>query len=206
MKTKSQHEPGSVYADTMLRVRKHLEAMDQKLPAQTLEAAEDVAMHGRKVIEAIAYGSLLIAEHSGLSLSSSLRRGRGAKAILGGLEKRQLLALPSPSIFRDANALERAMHNVMRVIEGQPDRRLTRRQLEAMYGRFHALCHEPNPYARGRLSVTPKELEQVGADARSLRRFLERHAISINGQSFFCTLWDAGDGQLKVVPLSKVAA
>jgi len=93
---------------------------------------------------------------------------------------------------------------VATVVEGVPERRLTRDELLDIYGRCHGWLHEFNPY----VNPDPQAFVSINwsklvTDRDRVQQFIERHFIAINGRGYFCVLWDSVDNQTKCLPLNK---
>lgn len=168
--------------------------------------AEAAAFQGRKIVESIAFGCLVAVEN-GLKAVPRDAKGRwNAEDILRGLGKKGLEAFPSPSVIRAPTDEERQHHNVRLVVEGVPERRLSRDELIKIYQRLHGWLHETNPYVYPtQQDFYAKWSQQLWDDLSKLRRFIEEHFISIRGAGFFCATHDNRDGQTKVIGLNKLA-
>lgn len=164
-----------------------------------------VAFHGRKIIEAIAFGCLIGLEN-GLKIIPRDAQGQyNAETIFKTLSKRKLEIFPSPSIIREATKEEMKEHNVNVVIEGIPERRIAREELIKKYQRMHNWLHELNPYTKeGQELFHQKNVAQLWKDLEGISLFLQSHVMSIKGEAFFCTLKDKVDGFTKISSLSKI--
>jgi len=165
--------------------------------------AEAAALHGRKVIEAIGFACLVAIENGAATVPRSAKGQWNAESIFKDLQSKGLDVLPSPSVLRRTTA-EEAASGAEIVVDGQPERRLTHKELAAIYRELHVWLHEPNPYVHLDSSAFyARKSEALWADLGRLALFMERHAISIHGKAFFCTLRDSHDGKTKVVLLER---
>jgi hypothetical protein len=100
------------------------------------------------------------------------------------------------------------MRNTLLVtIEGIPERRLSHDDLISIYRRLHAWLHEVNPHVnKDHESFHAERSLALWEDLERLRQFDERHCISIQGEAFYCTLWDSQDNKTKVGSLTKNTA
>lgn len=166
---------------------------------------EIAAFHGRKIIEAIAFGCL-IAIKNGIKVIPKTAEGQyNAEKILKTLSRKGIEIFPSPSEIRQATLKESEEFNVKIVIDGIPNRRITIDELIKKYQRMHNWLHELNPYTKDDQQIFyEKNQQQLTKDINEIRLLLVSHVMSINGESFFCTLYDKSDGTTKVVSLSKI--
>lgn len=170
--------------------------------------AEACAFHGRKIIEAIAFGCLVAIEHGLGEVPRDAKGKWNAEKIFDSLERKNLgTAFPSPSIVRKPTAEELVTHGKLgATVEGQPERRLELSALKKAYVDLHRWNHELNPYVDdGRQEFLDKHEKALWLILGNLRRFMERHTISIRGKMFFAVLKDSADGQVKVINLTKVS-
>lgn len=197
------------YHSLMLTVRDRLDAIDALHNASIapFSRAEAAAFHGRKVVEAIAFGCLVAIENGLQEVPRDARGQWNAQVIFKSLRHKGLSVLPSPSSIRQATIEEQREDSVKAVVEGVPERRLTHDELIGISEALHAWLHEVNPYVnKDHASFYAQRAERLWADLARVRLFLERHFISIHGEAFFCVLWDSQDNQTKVGSLTKSAA
>jgi hypothetical protein len=198
--------PHETYLSLMQTIRGRLDIIEELMTAEGDDflRAESAAFHGRKIIEAIAFGCLVAVEN-GLNMVPRDARGQwNAASILKSLERKGLSVLPSPSFIRAPDSSAEQELGVTAVVEGIPERRLSHRQLIETYQEMHSWLHAVNPYTYSSHSVFhTQRAPRLWKDLGSLRRFIERHFISIRGAGFFCVTHDRLDGQTKVLPLSK---
>jgi hypothetical protein len=71
-----------------------------------------------------------------------------AEKILKTLTRKGIEIFPSPSEIRQVTQEESEEHNVKIVINGIPDRRITKDELIKKYQRMHNWLHELNPYTK----------------------------------------------------------
>ncbi len=168
--------------------------------------AEMAAFHGRKIIEAIAFGCLIGLEN-GLKVIPRDAQGQyNAETIFKTLSKKKLEIFPSPSIIREATKDEMKEYNVKTVIDGVPERRIAREELIKKYQRMHNWLHELNPYTKeGQAIFHQKNAPQLWKDLEEISVFLQSHIMSIKGEAFFCILKDKIDNTTKVSSLSKIS-
>lgn len=199
--------PQELYLKLMQVVRNRLDIIEtlSKSSVDDYGKAEMAAFHGRKIIEAIAFGCLIGLEN-GLKVIPRDAQGQyNAETIFKTLSKKKLEIFPSPSLIRYATQEEIKDHNVKGVIEGVPERRITREELIKKYQRMHNWLHELNPYTKdGQEIFHQKNASQLWKDLDEISLFLQSHVMSIKGEAFFCTLKDKIDGQTKVGSFSKL--
>lgn len=199
-------EPKELYLELMQVVRGRLDIIEtlSNSGVDDYGKTEMAAFHGRKIIEAIAFGCLIGLEN-GLKVIPRDAQGQyNAETIFKALNKKRLEIFPSPSLIRDATQEEIKEHNVKGVIYGVPERRITKEELIKKYQRMHNWLHELNPYTKeGQVIFHQKNAAQLWKDLNEISLFLQSHVMSINGEAFFCTLKDKIDGKTKVGSLSK---
>ncbi len=202
-------QPFEIYLSLMQTIRGRFDVIETLKGSRTndLARAETAAFHGRKIVEAIAFGCLVAMEHGLKTVPRDAKGQWNAEEIFKSFQKKRLTVLPSPSVIRAATDEERKASNSNIVIDGQPDRRLTHEELIDIYRRLHSWLHEVNPYTNtDHLTFYSKNAAQLWDDLAKLHRFMDKHFISIHGAGFFCVLRDNQDGQTKVVALNKTAA
>jgi len=166
--------------------------------------AELAAFHGRKIVEAIAFGCLVAVENGLQHVPRDAKGKWNAEEILLSLKSKKISTLPSPSEIRLPNNGAADESGMRAIIEGTPQRRLSHDDLIAIYRRFHAWLHELNPYTQpNRDTFHDEKIQSLNDDLKRLRDFIERHLISINGEGFFATLWDRADNEVKVHSLTR---
>ena len=195
-----------LYLELMTVVRERLDTVNllASAPDANFAHAEAAALHGRKVIEGIAFACLVASQHGQGFVPRTARGQWNAERILD-LCSKGIIPFPSPSIIRYATEEERKLYNVKCTVAGVPERRIPIREFITMYRRMHPWLHELNPYA----SPTRGEFyrqngQQLWDDLARIDRFIERHCITIAGRGFFCVLRDRVDNQTKVLPLQKI--
>jgi hypothetical protein len=166
---------------------------------------ETAAFHGRKIIEAIAFSSLVAVDHG---LNEVPRDAKGlwnAEKIFENLGRKNILSLPSPTAIRYPNVSE--MHlNTQLVLDGIPERRIDLVELKSMYKRMHKWMHEMNPYTYGGYEAFIRDNSRVlWRDLSRLYLFLETHFVAIRGSGFICVLRDSQDGLTKVKAMAKIS-
>ena len=198
-----------IYLSLMQMIRARLDVINalKESNADDFTRAETAAFHGRKIVEAIAFGCLVATEHGLKTVPRDAKGQWNAEDIFKSLQKKRLSTLPSPSTIRSATDEERSATNCNIVIDGQPDSRLTHEELIDIYRRLHSWLHEVNPYTnKDHSTFYSKHASHLWEDLAKLDRFLDKHFVSIHGAGFFCVLHDNQDGKTKVVALDKVAA
>ena len=166
--------------------------------------AEQAAFHGRKIVEAIAFGCLVATENGLQQVPRDAKGKWNAEDIFLSLKSKKISALPSPSEIRLLNRGTEEESDVKAAIEGIPYKRLSYDDLIAIYRRFHVWLHELNPYTQpNRDSFHDANIESLNGDLARVRDFIERHFISINGKGFFATLWNGTDNEVRVHSLSR---
>ena len=194
------------YQSLMLALRHRFEIIES-LRTSTLEPyfrAETAALHGRKIIEGIAFGCLVAVENRLETVPRDAKGQWNAEKIFKNLKSKKILALPSPSRIRMPTEEEIKEHNVKSVVEGMPEKRLTFDELLKIYQSLHVWLHEVNPYVyKEHTNFDNQKLEILWNDLTRLRSFIEKHFISIQGAAFFCVLWDNQDNLTKVAQAYK---
>lgn len=199
--------PSDQYQRLMQVVRKRLESI-QSLSAMNVDdfgKAEMAAFHGRKIIEAVAFGCLIGIKNGLKTIPKDAQGQYNAEKIFKKLMSNSIEIFPSPSEIRCAAHDEINKHNAKIVIDGIPERRITREDIIKKYQRMHNWLHELNPYTKdNQEEFYIKNQAQLWKDLNELEMFLRHHVISINGEAFYCTLRDKLDGKTKVVSLTKI--
>lgn len=198
--------PQELYRDLLMTIRSRLDIV-RSLRSASLDEftkAETAAFHGRKIVEGIAF-ACLIATENGLGHVPRNAKGQwNAESIINSLRSKKLTVFPSPSIIRTPTTEERSQYNVTAVVEGVPDHRLTEDELIEIYQRLHKWLHEINPYKQmDHSAFVNAHSAKLWDDICRLEAFIERHAITIRGEGFFCVLRDTHDGKTKVGSISK---
>lgn len=192
------------YLELMKVIRNRLDSI-KSLTSINFNNSEIIAFHGRKIIEAIAFGCLIGTKNGFKIIPKDALGQYNAEKILKTLSRKGNEIFPSPSIIRYATEKEIEQYNVKISIEGIVERRITKDELIKKYQRMHNWLHELNPYTKeGHQIFYEKNQEQLSEDINDLDLFLESHVMSINGKAFFCTLNDKVDGTTKVISLSKI--
>ncbi len=180
--------PSENYLELMKVVRSRLDSI-QSLSSLKLDAynkSEIAAFHGRKIIEAIAFGCLIGIKNGLKHIPKDAEGQYNAEKILKKLGRKGIDIFPSPSEMREATEKERKDHKVKITIDGIPDRRITKEELIKKYQRMHNWLHELNPYTKdGQDLFHNKNQEQLSKDLNELGLFLASHVMSINGEAFF---------------------
>lgn len=166
---------------------------------------ETAAFHGRKILEAIAFSSLVTVEHGLNEVPRDAKGQWNAEKIFENLSRKNILSLASPSAIRYPNASE--MHlNTQLVFDGIPERRIDLAELKSMYQRMHRWMHEMNPYTYGGYEAFIRDNSRVlWGDLSRLYLFLETHFVAIRGAGFICVLRDSQDGLTKVKAMAKIS-
>lgn len=199
--------PQENYLNLMKVVRSRIDVIDslRQLPVDNYATSEIAAFHGRKIIEAIAFGCLIGVKHGLKHIPNDAVGQYNAETILKGLAKKGIDILQSPSRILEATQEEKQQYDIKIIIEGISDRRITREELIKKYQRMHNWLHELNPYTKeGQREFHQKHSEQLWTDLQQLSTFLQSHVISVKGEAFFCVLRNKTDGETKVVPISKI--
>jgi len=170
------------YHSLILTIRDRFDAI-QSLEAlsASFPQAEAAVFHSRKIVEAIAFGCLVAIENSLNHIPRDAKGRWNAEEIFKSLKSKNLTILPSPSRLRAATLQEQQENNAKVTMEGIPERRLSHDDLIGIY-------------------------RALWGDLERLRLFVERHFISIQGEAFYCTLWDSKDKKTKVISLTKNTA
>lgn len=201
--------PIEIYGSLMVTIRNRFDVIEALRFSNTdyFSKAETAAFHGRKIVEAIAFACLAAIDNKFKIVPKDAKGHWNAEVIFKNLVAKNLLALPCPSILRDATYEEKMADNVSIVIEGVLERNLTHKNIVEIYQRLHYWLHETNPYIYdGHAKFYAEKSESLWADLEKIHLFLERHFISIRGSAFYCTLRDSQDGETKVLPLNKEKA
>lgn len=197
-----------LYLELMQVVRNRFDFIDaiRNIGTDDYGKSEIAAFHGRKIIEAIAFGCL-ISTNNGLNFIPRDAKGQyNAETILVALNKKDIDTFPSPSFIRKATEEEVNQLNVTAVIEGIPERRISREELIKKYQRFHVWLHELNPFTKaGHEEFYKNNHAQLWKDLEEIKLFIMAHFISIKGEGIYCVLKDKIDGHTKVGSLSKAS-
>jgi len=200
---KSPHEK---YLDLMKVVRNRLDIIQSlaNIVIDDYSKSEIAAFHGRKIIEAIAFGCLIGTKH-GLDYIPKDAIGQyNAETIIKTLKRKEIDIFQNPSKIRNATEQEQKESNAKIIIEGKADRVITKEEMIKKYQRMHNWLHELNPYTKdGQETFHKNNKEQLWKDLNELELFLKSHFISLKGEGFFCTLRDKEDGLTKIISLSK---
>jgi len=196
------------YHSLMLTIRERFDAIKSlHALSASFSQAEAAAFHGRKIVEAIAFGCLVAIENGLKHIPRDAKGQWNAEDIFKSLKSKNLTILPSPSRLRPATLQEQQENNVQVTIEGIPERSLSHDDLIGIYRALHAWLHEVNPYVnKDHESFHAEKSAALWGDLERLRLFVERHFISIQGEAFYCTLWDSQDNITKVGSLTKNTA
>ena len=165
-------------------------------------ANEGIAFQLRKIIEGVAFGCVVSSE---LGTKIKIRNARGhwnAKHVFNELAKKGCLTLPNPSVLR-APLGDELQEDIKWVIEGLPRKCLTKQAVIEIYERTHVWLHEINPFYSDSKKVLTDNEDMLWQDSESLLAMLERHFIAVQGEGFYCTLFDIQTGTTKVLPLSR---
>ena len=178
----------TLYENLMKVARVRLDAIRALRNASfdTFSRAEAAALHGRKVVESIAFACLVALDHGVNQVPRDAKGQWSAEAIFGSLKKKGLNVLPSPSVLRAPTAEEIAKQGPIKsTIQGVAERRLTLDELRAIYMRPHKWLHELNPYVESdRTAFASAHEADLWADLERVDGFIDRHFISIRGQGF----------------------
>ncbi len=199
--------PHQLYQELMQVVRNRLDFIEAltNIEIDSYGKSEVAAFHGRKIIEAIAFGCLVGIKNGLKNIPRDAQGQYNAETIFKVLTKKNIQMFPSPSLIRPATAEEIKAYNVKVVIDGIPERRITKEELIKKYQRMHTWLHELNPYTKDGQEIFQQEnSEKLWNDLKEISIFLQSHVMSINGEAFFCTLKDKNDGLTKVGSLSKI--
>lgn len=202
-------EPKEFYLELMQVVRNRLDVIEMLANSGVDDygKAEMAAFHGRKIIEAIAFGCLIAIKNGLKHIPKDAQGQYNAETIFKMLNKKRIEVFPSPSLIRYATQEEIKDHNVKGVIYGVPERRITKEELIKKYQRMHNWLHELNPYTKdGQEIFHQKNALQLWKDLDEVSLFLQSHVMSIKGEAFFCILKDKIDGLTKVSSLSKISS
>jgi len=200
--------PEDKYLALMKIVRKRFDTIKaiKSTGLDNYDIAEITAFHGRKIIEAIAFGCLIGTKNGINHIPRDAEGQYNAETIFKSLTRKGINILQNPSEIRQATEDEQRQHNVKVTIDGIQERRISSGELIKMYQRMHNWLHELNPYTKdGQQIFYSKYQNQLNDDLNRLMLFLKTHFLSIKGQGFYCTLWDKKDGQTRVISLSKIS-
>lgn len=200
--------PQQLYLELMQVVRNRIDFIEslKAIESDNYQKSEMAAFHGRKIIEAIAFGCLISTENGLKHIPRNAKGQYNTETILTTLIKKRIETFPSPSLIRYATPEETKTHNVKVVVDGIAERRITREQLIKKYQRMHTWLHELNPYTKeGHEDFYQKNHKQLWTDLDEIASFMQSHFISIKGEGFFCTLNDKIDGLTKISSLSKIS-
>jgi hypothetical protein len=139
------------YHSLMLTVRERFDVI-QALHAlsASFSQAEAAAFHGRKIVEAIAFGCLVAIENGLKHIPRDAKGQWNAEEIFRNLKLKNLTILPSPSHLRAATKQEQQDNNVQVTVEGIPERRLSA-ALHLLWVEFLACHNFRSPWKTPRL-------------------------------------------------------
>lgn len=195
------------YRELMAVIRTRFDSIDflSNSTDENFHISEIAAFHGRKIIEATAFGCLIALENGMKIIPKDAKGQYNAEKIFKKLEKKQINIFPSPSEIRKATEKERTEQDVTVTVIGIAERRITRNEIIKKYQRMHSWLHELNPYTKSNQEEFFKNNRTgLWQDLKEMHLFLKSHMISINGEAFYCTLTDKKDNLTKVIPLSKI--
>ena len=197
------------YIDLMAIVRERLDTINKikLLGKESFYLSETVALHGRKIIEAIAFSCLLAVDNSLKAIPREAKGQYNAEKIFKTLRNKGINALQNPSIIRQASEEEKNQHNVnIIVIEGIPSKCLTYDDLISIYQNLHNWLHELNPYTKkGHTEFNNTNRVQLWNDISRLEGMVEHHAMTVRGIGFYCTLRDKDTRDTKMIAISKIS-
>jgi hypothetical protein len=188
-------------------VRSRFDSVQSILDQQNVDfsSLEITAFHGRKIIEAIAFGCLIATKNGFKAIPKDAEGQYNAEKILKTLSRKGIETFPSPSDIRQATPEEIDQFKFKIIIDGIPENRISKEELIRKYQRMHNWLHELNPYTKeGHEAFHQKHQAQLLKDLNDLKAFLWSHVMSINGEAFFCVLKDKFDGATKVISLTKL--
>jgi hypothetical protein len=198
----SKSNPVQTYCDLAFKLRNRIEFAETILTvnAPSSQIVETVCLQGRKIIETIAFMSLVATEHGlgSLRVPRDVKTHWNAKTIFERLKKKNIDILPSPSRMQKTDD-----KRFDYIFAGVPENRLSYDDLIHMYETFHRGLHEPNPYVQSDESAFYKKLlDGLNTDIAKLRRFTWIHFIGIKGQAFMVDLKNTL-GNTYVLPVTK---
>lgn len=171
-------EPGLAYEMIMGTVRGRLLILDVQFDGEgSLNKAERLALHIRKIVEAVSFAALSASEYTN---SSQLlqQRTKDASQVLAWLKHKKLLRLPEAQ-----RVVASTDPQYSTVCEGNPSVNLSAEDLQGMFSRASALIHERHPerLSQERLAI---ELQQLEKDAVALRHWLWSHIVFLRDAGF----------------------
>jgi hypothetical protein len=100
--------PQQLYLELMQIVRKQFDFLESlnDIPSNNFEKSEIAAFHGRKIVEAIAFGCLISTENGLKYIPKEAKGQYNAETILKALIKKGIDVFPSPCIIRNATPEE----------------------------------------------------------------------------------------------------
>ncbi|MCA0231866.1 MAG: hypothetical protein LCH91_15460 [Bacteroidetes bacterium] len=194
------------YQELMEVIRSRFDSIDKlsQIGFDDFNNTEMAAFYGRKIIEGIAFACLIATKNGFKTIPKDAEGQYNAEKILKTLLRKGIETFPSPSIIRNTTEEEEKKYTAKVTVEGVAEKRITQEELIKKYQRLHNWAHELNPYVKeGHFEFNQKHRVQLEKDLSEIRLFLEKHFISINGEGFFCVLYDNVDGKTKVISLSK---
>jgi len=143
------------YLELMKVIKSRIDSVEvlSKSNMDAYSKSEMAAFHGRKIIEAIAFGCLNAIKNGLKSIPKEAIGQYNAEKIFKQLKRKGIEVSPSPSLMRVATDKERAELNVTATIDGLPERRITNEELIKKYQRMHNWLHELNPYTKDEQEV-----------------------------------------------------
>ena len=199
--------PSHQYGEVMSRIADRISLIRRIMEGGkgSFSSNEGIAFQLRKVIEGMAFACVVASENGTKSKIRSARGHWNARNILNDLAKRGLLTLPNPSRLRNARQ-EESNDGIKTVIEGIPEKCLTKLEVVEIYDRTHAWLHETNPFYSDPKDLIANSEDGLWSDADAIFGMLERHFIAVSGEAFYCTLFDTETGRTKVLPLTRPLA
>jgi hypothetical protein len=196
-----------MYLDLMEVIRQRFEIIEKlkSITGDKYFIAETCGFHVRKILEGIGSACLVVLENGTGQIYEQTKHCYKPDQVFRLLKGKGKDIFPSPSIIRQATPSEAALHNISAVIEGQPEKRISIKELRDTYSRINHWNHEVNPYSgHTRESFYNQHVQYLWDTVDRLKSFIYKHFIAINGNGWFCTLKDDVDGKVKLVPLKKV--
>ena len=178
--------PTEKYLDLMKIVRTRFDLIEEvrKVNGDKFLIAETCGFHFRKILEAIGSGCLIALEHGTKNIHDNFKYCYKPDQVFRLLKKKNQNILPSPSIIREATQNEEILHHVKVTIEGQPQKRLTIKDIIDIYSQTNDWNHEINPYSgHNRNTFYNHNAPILWENLIKIWVFIEKHIVSINGSA-----------------------
>ncbi len=199
------------YLELSKSIRDRFESIEKLLPLNVnYNIGELIAYQGRKITESIGYLILIAHDKKFNKVPKECKGKYKPHDILKNLKKKSHNGhlLPEPSIITSTTPEEKKQYNAKIRLDSKPEYKLAEKEIEKIYNRFSSWSHELNPFnhkGHSKIAFFNNNKNNLVEDVTKLKNFIKRHSVVIQGEGFYCTLWDSEDNQTKVISISKVS-